>query len=101
VSHVSAGAFQEAGGIGQTGAMKEADVDVSGKDADVGKRNVTNASGGQPVVHQFSNVGTAAPHPCEPSGRQGPQLARLYLEPGRNRRIALDSSIESQESGHD
>jgi hypothetical protein len=50
------------------------------------------ARGGQAVVHQFSNVGTATAHPGEPRGCQGPQLARLHLEPGCNRRIAFDSS---------
>jgi hypothetical protein len=81
--------------------MEEADVDVGGKDADVRKRDVANACGGQTVVHQLSNVGTAASHAGEPRLRQGPQLGRVYCKPGRNRRIAFDSSSESQESRHE
>ncbi len=72
MSHVPATAFQESCGIGQASAVEEADADVGGKDTDVGKRNITDACGGQPVVHELPNVGTATAYPSEPGRREGP-----------------------------
>jgi hypothetical protein len=101
MSHVPARAFQERCAIWQTSTVKEADVDVGGKDADVGKRRVANASGGQAVVHEFSNVRSAAAHTGKPGLRQSTQVIWLRREPGRNRRIAFDSLSESQKCRHD
>jgi hypothetical protein len=95
MSHVPAAAFQECCGIRQASAMEESHVDVGAKDADVAKRGVANARGGQAVVHQFSNVGSAAAHTSKPALRQCMQVGWLIGEPGRNRRIAFDSAGEA------
>ena len=101
VSHSLALSFQQSRGIGQGGAVKESNIDVSLEDTHIGKWGIANARGSEAVMHELPNIGATASHASKPWLRKGAKLARLRCKPGRNCGIAFDRSIESQECRHD
>ena len=86
MAHALAAALQQASGIGQRRAVKEADGGVSRESRDVSKGDLSNAGGGNPVMQGFGRVGTCVPQPDEPSF--GKRTKRISLrKPGCNRSI--------------
>ena len=88
--HALTGAFEKAGGIGEEGAMEEADAGVRAIGADVAERRLSHARRGLIVMHKLTNVGAAAAHVLEPGLDDPSQLVIGRGEPGVDGRVSLN-----------
>ena len=82
VAHVLAGAFEQAGGVGEGCAVEEADARVGGEGVDVGEGGVADAGGGHAVVQRLADVVAAGAHALEPGLDHQPERIGDVFEPG-------------------
>jgi hypothetical protein len=100
VTHVLASAFEQASRIGKLSAAKEANVDVSIEDANVGECRILDTGGGIAIVQQLVNVVSTVAHDLKPAPGDCSQLAGAPVKPGINSRIPPDGTSESEELAH-
>ena len=75
MAHELASSFQQALGIGNLGAAKEPDVDVSFEGIDIAECCITDARGRMAVMQQLSNIVAAPAQDLEPALRDRSQLS--------------------------
>jgi hypothetical protein len=100
MTHVLAGAFEQAIRIGKLSAAEKANVDVSFEDANVSECRILDAGGGIAIVQQFANVVSTIAHDLKPAPGDCPQLAGVPMKPGINSRISSDGTLETEEFAH-
>src|SRR5258706_9346423 len=97
MAHELASAFQQAIGIGNLGASKKTDIDVSREGIDVAECRVAYAGGRMAIMQQLSHVISAVAHGFKPALRYGSQFIRMLQHPGVDRWISLDRTGERQD----
>src|SRR2546423_1599143 len=96
MAHERAGAFQQVIGIGNLGAPKKTDIDVSCEGIDIAERRIIYTRGRMTVMQQLSNIVSAVAHDFKPALRDRCQFISMLTHPDLNRWISLDRSGESK-----
>src|SRR5439155_2121625 len=96
-AHELAGAFQQAGGIRQRCALKEAHVDVRTEHIDVAEGRVSQTCNRTAVMQELPDFVPALSHRLKPVMRDGSQFTSMLFHPRIDGGIPLDSAIESQQ----
>jgi hypothetical protein len=81
VAHAAAAAFEQAGGIVEVYAVKEADIDVRSEDVDVCEGSIAHARCGTSVVQQLTHVFATSTHVLEPQACDGAKLGLALVQP--------------------
>lgn len=97
VAHEFAGTQENAGRIGESIAVKEADVDVGGEDVDVGEGCVAEAGDGAAVMEDLADFIAAFAHDGEPMLGDVAEFAGVALHPGFDGGVTLESAVEAKE----
>src|SRR5687767_7264022 len=100
MAHELAGAFQQALRIGNLGAQKKPDIDVSREGIYIGECRITDTRGRLVIVQQLSNIVSAVAHDLEPALRDRGQFIRLLAPPGFDRRISPHRTRKPHQSAH-
>ena len=100
MAHELASAFQQALRIGNLGATKEPDIDVSLEGIDIGECRITYTRGRMAIVQQLSNIVSAVAHDLKPALRDRPQFTRMLMHPDLDSWISLDRTGEPQKLAH-
>lgn len=98
MTHVLSGALQEARWIRQGGTLKEPHIHMRGEDIDIGERSITKTCDWASIVHQFTNLVSAASHHPEPGTGDIPELAGMLFQPCINGGIVFDSTVQAKKS---
>jgi len=100
VPHEPAGAFEQALGIRQLGAAKEADIHVIPERIDVTECGICDARRRMAVMQQLPNVVPAGTHDLEPAPCNRPQLPGMLAHPDLDGWFPLDRTVKPQKSAH-
>ena len=97
MTHEFAGTLQEAGWVLQSGALKEADVDVGGEHIDICEGHVSETRNRATVMQKLADFVSAVPHHLKPLLRDGSQFTWMFAHPRIDGGIAWDGAVESQQ----
>ena len=96
MAHELARAFQQAPGIGNLGATKESDIDVSPEGIDIGKCRIAYSRGRMAIMQQLQNIVAAVTHDIEPAPCDRRQFTRMVAHPDLDGWIPPDRTVEPQ-----
>src|SRR5580658_6316728 len=97
MAHELAVALQQAGRIPQRCAVKEPHVYVRSEYIDVAEGRISQTCYRTAVMQQLPDLVPALSHRLKPLPRDGSQFTGMLLHPRIDSRIALDSTVESQQ----
>src|SRR4029077_6561694 len=97
MAHELAGAFQQAGRIGQGCAVKETHVNVRSEDIDVAEGRISQTGNRTAVRQKLPDFVSAFSHHLKPLTRNGSQFPCMLSHPSIDGGSPLDSAVESQQ----
>src|ERR1700687_4754978 len=97
MAHELAGALQQACGIAQRCAVKEAHVYVRGEYIDVAEGRISQTCHRTAVMQKLPDFVPALSHHLKPLMRDGSQFTCMLFHPRIDGGIPLDSAVESQQ----
>lgn len=97
VPHALARSLQQTAGVLERCAVEKTDVDMAFEGIDVPERRILRACDWATIVHQFSNISTAAAHLLKPFLRNRPQLDRAVRQPSLHGRLPSHATRQPQE----
>jgi hypothetical protein len=97
MTHELAVALQQAGGIRQSGALKEPNVDVRGEYVHVAEWHISETCIRAAVMQNFPDLVSALSHHLKPLARGGSKLACVLFYPRIDGGIPLDRAVKSQQ----
>jgi hypothetical protein len=97
MTHALAGALQQAGRIGQRGAVKEPDVYVGVEYINVAEGRISQTGHRTAVMQKLPDFVPALSHRRKPLTRDGSQFAVMFFHPRMDGGILLDRAVKSQQ----
>jgi len=97
MSHELAGALQQAGRIRQRCALKESYVYVRREYVDVAKGRISQTCSRAAVMQKLPHFVPAFSHHLKPLLRDSSQFTSVLFGPAIDRRITLDSAVQSKQ----